>query len=155
MEYRRYAEHCLRTAAALPNQEDRIIHREMSAEWFMLADQAGRKDLSPGAQSNGQAKSWPGPAKAWRKSRYRLAASRLSLGIQRAISRHTRFQWHLGSIAIDDGIVIRPIAEHPTVRWRDGRSRARYLPNAGLSSHDRSDPMRRVAPPSAKQFLPR
>jgi hypothetical protein len=26
------------------------------------------------------------------------------LGIQRAISRHTHFQWKLGSIAIDDGI---------------------------------------------------
>jgi hypothetical protein len=63
MEYRRYAEHCLRTAATLPNQEDRIIHREMSAEWFMLADQAGRKDLSPGAQSNGQAKAGRGQLK--------------------------------------------------------------------------------------------
>jgi hypothetical protein len=26
------------------------------------------------------------------------------LGIQRAISRHTRLQWQLGSIAIDDGV---------------------------------------------------
>jgi hypothetical protein len=56
MEYQRYAEHCLRMAALLPKREDRIIHREMSAEWFKLADQAGRKELSPGAQSNGRTK---------------------------------------------------------------------------------------------------
>jgi hypothetical protein len=43
MEYQNYATHCLRTAALLPNQEDRIIHREMSAEWFKLADQAARQ----------------------------------------------------------------------------------------------------------------
>ena len=46
MEYQNYAAHCLRTAALLPNQEDRIIHREMAAEWFKLADQAMRKNAS-------------------------------------------------------------------------------------------------------------
>jgi DNA primase len=51
MEYQSYAAHCLRTAALLPDQNDRIIHREMSAEWFKLADQAARKDESQGLQA--------------------------------------------------------------------------------------------------------
>jgi hypothetical protein len=50
MEYQRYAEHCLKIAGTLPTQDDRMIHREMSAEWFKLADQAARADILPGAQ---------------------------------------------------------------------------------------------------------
>ena len=44
MEYQRYAEHCLKIVQTLPNQEDRIIHREMVAEWFKLAERAARAD---------------------------------------------------------------------------------------------------------------
>jgi hypothetical protein len=51
MEYQNYATHCLRTAGLLPDQKDRIIHREMSAEWFKLADQAAREDARPSAQA--------------------------------------------------------------------------------------------------------
>ena len=37
-EYARYAAHCLGVAPALTEQEDRIINREMAAEWLKLAD---------------------------------------------------------------------------------------------------------------------
>jgi hypothetical protein len=49
MEYKRYAEHCLKIAGTLSNQDDRMIHREMSAEWFKLADHAARADTPPDA----------------------------------------------------------------------------------------------------------
>ena len=52
MEYKRYAEHCLKIAGTLPHQDDRMIHREMSAEWFKLADQAASADMPPGAQAD-------------------------------------------------------------------------------------------------------
>jgi hypothetical protein len=50
MEYQNYAAHCLRTAGLLSDQKDRIIHREMAAEWFKLADQAARKGEPRSAQ---------------------------------------------------------------------------------------------------------
>ena len=37
-EYRRYADHCLKMVAPAPNREDRVIQREMAAEWLKLAD---------------------------------------------------------------------------------------------------------------------
>jgi hypothetical protein len=37
-EYSRYAAHCLGLAPALSKHEDRIINREMAAEWLKLAD---------------------------------------------------------------------------------------------------------------------
>jgi hypothetical protein len=37
-EYTRYAAHCLGLAPALTDQEDRVINREMAAEWLKLAD---------------------------------------------------------------------------------------------------------------------
>ena len=36
-EYERYAEHCLKMAKLAPDQEARIIQREMAAEWLRLA----------------------------------------------------------------------------------------------------------------------
>ena len=36
-EYMRYAEHCLRMAKVATSREDRIIQREMAAEWLRLA----------------------------------------------------------------------------------------------------------------------
>ena len=37
-EYARYAAHCLGVAPAPTEQEDRVINREMAAEWLKLAD---------------------------------------------------------------------------------------------------------------------
>ena len=37
MEYVNFAEHCLKIARALPDREDRVVHREMAAEWTKLA----------------------------------------------------------------------------------------------------------------------
>ena len=37
-DYSRYAAHCLGVTPALTEQEDRIINREMAAEWLKLAD---------------------------------------------------------------------------------------------------------------------
>jgi hypothetical protein len=39
-EYEAYARHCLNVVAKIPDQASRMIHREMAAEWFNLADQA-------------------------------------------------------------------------------------------------------------------
>jgi len=36
-EYQRYAEHCLAMAKIAPDQQSRIIQREMAAEWLRLA----------------------------------------------------------------------------------------------------------------------
>jgi hypothetical protein len=38
-EYMLYAEHCLMMAKAAPDQQSRMIQREMAAEWLKLADQ--------------------------------------------------------------------------------------------------------------------
>jgi hypothetical protein len=40
MEYLDYARHCLAIVTKIPDQTSRVIHREMAAEWFKLADQA-------------------------------------------------------------------------------------------------------------------
>jgi DNA primase len=48
IEYAGYARHCLRVVGAIPARKDRIIHREMAAEWLRLADQAATATL--GAQ---------------------------------------------------------------------------------------------------------
>ena len=37
-EYSRYAAHCLGLTPAVTDQEDRVINREMAAEWLKLAD---------------------------------------------------------------------------------------------------------------------
>jgi hypothetical protein len=37
-EYSRYAAHCLGIAPALTDQDDRVINREMAAEWLKLAE---------------------------------------------------------------------------------------------------------------------
>ena len=47
MEYMDYARHCLSVVAKIPDQESRIIHRKMAAEWFKLADQAARANAGP------------------------------------------------------------------------------------------------------------
>ena len=39
-DYARYAAHCLNLVAALKDQQDRAINREMAAEWLRLADAA-------------------------------------------------------------------------------------------------------------------
>jgi hypothetical protein len=36
--YHEFAEHCLRAARLLPDQQLRWIHREMAAEWLRLSD---------------------------------------------------------------------------------------------------------------------
>jgi hypothetical protein len=38
-DYPFYAEHCLALARIAPDQQDRIIQREMAAEWLKLADE--------------------------------------------------------------------------------------------------------------------
>ena len=40
MLYASYAETCLKAVAVLPDREARVVHREMAAEWIMLAGQA-------------------------------------------------------------------------------------------------------------------
>jgi len=40
MLYASYAEMSLKAVTLLPDREARVIHREMAAEWLMLADQA-------------------------------------------------------------------------------------------------------------------
>lgn len=37
-EYVRYAEHCLRIIDIIPDQDSRMLHREMAAEWLRLAE---------------------------------------------------------------------------------------------------------------------
>jgi hypothetical protein len=37
-DYARYAAHCLGAAPPLTVQEERVINREMAAEWLALAD---------------------------------------------------------------------------------------------------------------------
>ena len=39
-EYMAYGKHCLKVVAKIPDQASRVIHREMAAEWFNLAEQA-------------------------------------------------------------------------------------------------------------------
>jgi hypothetical protein len=46
MEYSDYARHCLKIVMKIPDQASRMIHREMAAEWFKLADQAA-EDATP------------------------------------------------------------------------------------------------------------
>lgn len=51
VEYANYGRHCLNAVRALPDQDSRMIHREMAAEWFKLADQAAREGAAPGSQA--------------------------------------------------------------------------------------------------------
>jgi hypothetical protein len=53
MEYSDYARHCLKIVMKIPDQASRVIHREMAAEWFKLADQVAAD--SPSAQQNNSA----------------------------------------------------------------------------------------------------
>jgi hypothetical protein len=46
IEYLDYARHCLKVVMKIPDQASRVIHREMAAEWFKLADQAAA-DVTP------------------------------------------------------------------------------------------------------------
>jgi DNA primase len=52
IEYASYAKHCLKVVEKIPDQESRIIHREMAAEWFKLADQAANEDAALKAQAH-------------------------------------------------------------------------------------------------------
>jgi hypothetical protein len=47
IEYANYGRHCLKVARELPDQDSRMLHREMAAEWFKLADQAAREGPAP------------------------------------------------------------------------------------------------------------
>jgi hypothetical protein len=47
IEYANYGRHCLKAVEALPDQDSRMLHREMAAEWFKLADQAAREGAAP------------------------------------------------------------------------------------------------------------
>jgi hypothetical protein len=49
-QYTRYAEHCVETARTLREQEARILHREMAAEWIRLA-QLIAEEVALGARS--------------------------------------------------------------------------------------------------------
>jgi hypothetical protein len=51
IEYANYGRHCLNAVRELPDQEARMIHREMAAEWFRLAEQAAREDAPPGSSA--------------------------------------------------------------------------------------------------------
>jgi hypothetical protein len=51
IEYANYGMHCLKAVKALPDQDSRMIHREMAAEWFKLADQAAREGAAPGSSA--------------------------------------------------------------------------------------------------------
>ena len=53
MEFANYAMHCLEVVGKIRDRASRVIHREMAAEWFKLADQAAAD--SPGAQQNNSA----------------------------------------------------------------------------------------------------
>jgi hypothetical protein len=55
IEYANYAKHCLQVVEALPDQDSRVIHREMAAEWLKLADQAAHEDMAPSSQASLQA----------------------------------------------------------------------------------------------------
>jgi hypothetical protein len=48
MEYANYAKHCLEIARKIPDRESRVVHREMAAEWFKLADQAAMRTMTNG-----------------------------------------------------------------------------------------------------------
>jgi hypothetical protein len=48
--YMRYAEHCLETAKILPEQESRVLHREIAAELINLA-QGMANDAALGARA--------------------------------------------------------------------------------------------------------
>jgi hypothetical protein len=52
IEYADYAKHCLKVVDKIPDQASRIIHREMAAEWFKLADQAASGVADAGAQAD-------------------------------------------------------------------------------------------------------
>jgi hypothetical protein len=56
MEYANYAHHCMKIVNKIPDQESRMIHREMAAEWLKLADQAANGVASPSAQATGESK---------------------------------------------------------------------------------------------------
>jgi hypothetical protein len=47
IEYANYGRHCLKIVRELSDQDARVIHREMAAEWFRLADQAAHEDVAP------------------------------------------------------------------------------------------------------------
>jgi hypothetical protein len=47
VEYANYGRHCLNAVRELTDQDARMIHREMAAEWFRLADQAAREGVAP------------------------------------------------------------------------------------------------------------
>jgi hypothetical protein len=47
VEYANYAQHCLKVVRELPDQDSRMLHRQMAAEWFKLADQAAREGVAP------------------------------------------------------------------------------------------------------------
>jgi hypothetical protein len=46
VEYVSYAQHCLKIAGKISDRNSRLVHREMAAEWFKLADQAAEEDAT-------------------------------------------------------------------------------------------------------------
>jgi hypothetical protein len=54
MLYASYAETCLKAAPVLPDREARVVHREMAAEWFRLAEQAATSDMARGKPNKKQ-----------------------------------------------------------------------------------------------------
>jgi hypothetical protein len=53
-EYSLYAEHCLKMARIAPDQNSRVVQREMAAEWLKLADAVPSNSRSD--RSNGKFK---------------------------------------------------------------------------------------------------
>jgi hypothetical protein len=54
MLYASYAEICLKAATILPDRDTRVVHREMAAEWLILANQAATLDQVLGEQLAGE-----------------------------------------------------------------------------------------------------
>jgi hypothetical protein len=52
MEYVSYAQHCLKIAGKISDRESRVVHREMAAEWFNLADRAAEEDATVSAANS-------------------------------------------------------------------------------------------------------
>jgi hypothetical protein len=52
IEYANYAKHCLQVVKELSDQDSRMIHRQMAAEWFKLADEAAHEGTVLSSQAS-------------------------------------------------------------------------------------------------------
>jgi DNA primase len=52
VEYANYAKHCLQVVKELSDQDSRMIHRQMAAEWFKLADEAAHEGTALSSQAS-------------------------------------------------------------------------------------------------------